>query len=81
MYQVELKSGETYRGELAEAEDSWNVQLKNVTATAKVSRDIPSMNRDRHDSSSPVNDACIVLISIQTDIGGDTGCCLRRMGE
>ncbi len=34
--QVELKSGETYRGELAEAEDSWNVQLKQVTATAKV---------------------------------------------
>ncbi|BDA42731.1 Small nuclear ribonucleoprotein Sm D3 [Coccomyxa sp. Obi] len=35
---VELKSGETYRGELAEAEDSWNVQLKNVTATAKDGR-------------------------------------------
>ena len=25
-----------YRGELVEAEDSWNVQLKNVTATSKV---------------------------------------------
>ncbi|CAL8467617.1 g7155 [Coccomyxa elongata] len=35
---VELKSGEAYRGELAEAEDSWNVQLKNVTATAKDGR-------------------------------------------
>ena len=35
--QVELKTGETYRGELAEAEDSWNIQLQNVTATAKVS--------------------------------------------
>ena len=34
--QVELKSGEMYRGELVEAEDSWNVQLKNVTATSKV---------------------------------------------
>ncbi len=34
--QAELKSGEMYRGELVEAEDSWNVQLKNVTATAKV---------------------------------------------
>lgn len=48
--QVELKSGEAYRGELAEAEDSWNVQLKNVTATAKVcwclhSADYPSAHR------------------------------------
>ena len=34
--QAELKSGESYRGELFEAEDNWNVQLKNVTATAKV---------------------------------------------
>ena len=34
--QAELKSGEMYRGELVEAEDSWNVQLKNVTATSKV---------------------------------------------
>ena len=37
MHQVELKSGETYRGELHEAEDNWNCQLKNITATAKVS--------------------------------------------
>ena len=37
MQQVELKSGETYRGELHEAEDNWNCQLKNITATAKVS--------------------------------------------
>ena len=35
-HQVELKSGETYRGELHEAEDNWNCQLKNITATAKV---------------------------------------------
>ena len=35
--QAELKSGESYRGELFEAEDNWNVQLKDVTATAKVS--------------------------------------------
>ena len=34
--QVELKSGETYRGELNDAEDNWNCQLKNVTATARV---------------------------------------------
>ena len=34
--QAELKSGEMYRGELVEAEDSWNVQLKNFTATSKV---------------------------------------------
>jgi small nuclear ribonucleoprotein (snRNP)-like protein len=35
--QVELKTGESYRGELAEAEDNWNCQLKNVRATARVS--------------------------------------------
>lgn len=34
--QVELKTGETYRGELAEAEDNWNCQIKNVSATARV---------------------------------------------
>lgn len=34
--QVELKGGESYRGELHEAEDNWNCQLRNVTATAKV---------------------------------------------
>lgn len=33
--QVELKSGEIYRGELHEAEDNWNVQLTNVAATAR----------------------------------------------
>lgn len=35
--QVELKSGVMYRGELLEAEDNWNVQLKNVDATSKAS--------------------------------------------
>eukprot|EP00891_Asterochloris_glomerata_P007859 jgi/Astpho2/7859/fgenesh1_pm.00117_%23_25_t len=35
---VELKSGELYRGELTDAEDNWNIQLKNVTATAKDGR-------------------------------------------
>ena len=34
--QVELKSGETYRGDLYDAEDNWNVQLTDVTATARV---------------------------------------------
>lgn len=34
--QVELKSGVMYRGELTEAEDNWNIQLKNVDATSKV---------------------------------------------
>ena len=33
--QVELKSGEIYRGELHEAEDNWNLQLANVTATGR----------------------------------------------
>ena len=33
--QVELKSGEMYRGELHEAEDNWNVQLANATATGR----------------------------------------------
>lgn len=36
--QVELKTGETYRGDLAETEDNWNLQLKNVTATARDGR-------------------------------------------
>lgn len=35
---VELKTGELYRGELFEAEDNWNCQLKDVTATAKDGR-------------------------------------------
>lgn len=41
---VELKSGETYRGDLHAAEDNWNVQLKDVTATARVNllRVLPS---------------------------------------
>lgn len=32
---VELKSGELYRGELHDAEDNWNCQLRDVTATAR----------------------------------------------
>eukprot|EP00898_Chlorokybus_atmophyticus_P002802 jgi/Chlat1/3522/Chrsp23S03709 len=32
---VELKSGETYRGQLVEAEDNWNAQLTGITATGK----------------------------------------------
>lgn len=36
--QVELKSGEMYRGELHDAEDNWNIQLSNVTATARDGR-------------------------------------------
>lgn len=35
---AELKTGETYRGELHEAEDNWNVQIKNCTSTAKDGR-------------------------------------------
>lgn len=33
--QVELKSGELYRGTLVEAEDNWNCQLTNVSHTAR----------------------------------------------
>lgn len=36
--QVELKTGETLRGDLAETEDNWNLQLKNATATARDGR-------------------------------------------
>lgn len=36
--QVELKSGETFRGDLAETEDCWNLQLRNVTSTARDGR-------------------------------------------
>ena len=32
---MELKNGEILRGELHEAEDNWNVQLSNVTATGR----------------------------------------------
>ncbi|MEW5305828.1 MAG: hypothetical protein WDW38_000170 [Sanguina aurantia] len=35
---VELKTGEMYRGELFEAEDNMNCQLKDVTATGKDGR-------------------------------------------
>ena len=35
MVSVELKDGTTYKGILAEAEDTMNVQLKEVTQTAK----------------------------------------------
>ena len=35
---VELKTGETYRGELFEAEDNWNCQLKDVTGTGRDGR-------------------------------------------
>lgn len=31
-----MKTGETFRGELHEAEDNFNCQLRNVTATSKV---------------------------------------------
>lgn len=34
--QVELKSGELFRGELVHAEDNWNCQLKRVQTTGKV---------------------------------------------
>lgn len=35
---VELKNGEVYRGEMRDVEDNWNVQLSNVTATARDGR-------------------------------------------
>jgi len=35
---VELKSGEMYRGSLFLAEDNWNCQLKDVTATGRDGR-------------------------------------------
>lgn len=36
--QVELKTGETYRGVLVEAEDNWNSQMKEIVVTARVRR-------------------------------------------
>ena len=33
---MELKTGETYRGMLVEAEDNWNSQLKDITVTGRV---------------------------------------------
>uniref|UniRef100_A0A7S0RE46 Small nuclear ribonucleoprotein Sm D3 n=1 Tax=Pyramimonas obovata TaxID=1411642 RepID=A0A7S0RE46_9CHLO len=32
---VEMKTGETYRGQLLESEDNWNCQMGEVTFTAK----------------------------------------------
>ena len=32
---VELKTGELFRGQLFDAEDNWNVQLRDVEATAR----------------------------------------------
>lgn len=34
--QIELKTGESYRGTLVEAEDNWNSQLANIVVTARV---------------------------------------------
>ena len=34
--QVELKTGETYRGTLVESEDNWNSQMKDITVTGRV---------------------------------------------
>ena len=36
MLQVELKTGETYRGTLVESEDNWNSQMKDITVTGRV---------------------------------------------
>ena len=35
---VELKTGESFRGELTQSEDNWNCELVNVTSTAKDGR-------------------------------------------
>jgi len=35
---VELKTGDTYRGDLVEAEDNWNCQMSGLTVTSKDGR-------------------------------------------
>eukprot|EP01024_Parvocaulis_polyphysoides_P064667 TRINITY_DN7528_c0_g1_i12.p4 TRINITY_DN7528_c0_g1~~TRINITY_DN7528_c0_g1_i12.p4 ORF type:complete len:126 (-),score=22.82 TRINITY_DN7528_c0_g1_i12:1206-1583(-) len=35
---IELKTGETFRGDMISVEDNWNLQLKEVTATARDGR-------------------------------------------
>merc|ERR1719382_92276 len=35
---VEMKTGESYRGVLMEAEDNWNAQMSNITVTSKDGR-------------------------------------------
>lgn len=37
LLQVETKNHELYRGELYEAEDNWNCQMREVQMTARVS--------------------------------------------
>ena len=36
--QIELKTGETYRGTLLESEDNWNCQLSGITHTGRDGR-------------------------------------------
>ena len=43
--QVELKTGETYRGTLVEAEDNWNSQMKDITVTGRVRGAGPGVKR------------------------------------
>jgi small nuclear ribonucleoprotein D3 len=42
---VELKTGETYRGTLVEAEDNWNSQMKDITVTGRVRGAGPGVKR------------------------------------
>jgi len=38
MVTVEIKTGQTFRGKLLEAEDNMNVQMENITVTARDGR-------------------------------------------
>ena len=38
LQQIELKTGDTYRGTLIESEDNWNCQLEGITHTGKDGR-------------------------------------------
>jgi small nuclear ribonucleoprotein (snRNP)-like protein len=49
--QVETKNGELYRGELYEAEDNWNCQLRAVQMTGRV------RNRTCHGTIAVCNSA------------------------
>ncbi|KAI1468595.1 uncharacterized protein F4812DRAFT_459025 [Daldinia caldariorum] len=47
---LEITSGQTYRGKLLEAEDNMNVQLKDITVTARDGREcshVPKSQRER----------------------------------
>ena len=47
LQQIELKTGDTYRGTLIESEDNWNCQLEGITHTGKERAGAASLDGSR----------------------------------